>query len=159
MKNLIYLLLISFLSCNNNLDDTSKKLIKNSEGEICIAIVEQDSIFRLGDAFDLTKTEVKKVGEILIEAVDEINNAHTRKYLYEYDPAGLIKLEDYKRQYCPYLNEKGEKEVFVYCFCRPDDNNWTKHLEISYGGGKCYFGGTINLTNGTYKEFYINSPK
>jgi len=70
-----------------------------------------------------------------------------------------LDLEKYKRQYVVYINLKGEKEVYVNCFCsRNDDefNYWEKNLVQVADGGECFFHVMINLTTHKYGHLYVN---
>lgn len=72
---------------------------------------------------------------------------------------GLINLKNYKRQYVPYVNRKGEKVVWVYCTINQHvHKQWKKELLFAAGGGENYFWVTINLTNKLYQDFSTNSP-
>jgi hypothetical protein len=70
-----------------------------------------------------------------------------------------INLEDYKRQYFAYINKKGEKEVYVNCLCFVRGNAWQKGREMVFGGGQCFFDGTINLSTNSFRNFMINAPR
>ena len=61
----------------------------------------------------------------------------------------------YKRQYLAAINNTGEKEVWVNCFCG-DSNNWRKQIVSAADGGNCYFKFTVNLTTKNYYNFSIN---
>jgi hypothetical protein len=169
MKKAILIMLVLFLGCKKkteevsekpirNTEEISEKLIKNSQGEIYIAIVKDSNRLIKRKYFNLSKNDVHVLELGLKKAVEEINNDHNKKYGYEYDPNDLIKLNNYKRQYCPYLNSKGEKEVIVNCLCQVFNDKWKTRLGLGDGGGKCFFGGIINLTKRSYYGFYINSP-
>jgi hypothetical protein len=68
----------------------------------------------------------------------------------------VINLKQYYRQYVPFLNEKGEKEVWVNCFCSSLDNDWRKDIIYVHDGGNCFFQLRVNLSKGTYHEFSVN---
>lgn len=70
-----------------------------------------------------------------------------------------LDLEKYKRQYVVYINLKGEKEVYVNCFCSGYDNEfnyWKKSLVQVLDGGECFFNVMINLTTHKYGHLYVN---
>ena len=67
----------------------------------------------------------------------------------------LIKHANYKRQYVPVINNKGEKEVWVNCFC-DYESDWQKRIVIVFDGGKCFFNLKINITKKEYYDFGTN---
>ncbi len=55
-----------------------------------------------------------------------------------------------------FINEEGEKEVWVNCFCKTDGQNWKKESIQVDDGGNCYFRVKINLTTGKYHDLMVN---
>ncbi len=68
----------------------------------------------------------------------------------------LLSPTKYKRQYFPVINEKGDKEVWVNCFCRNIDGNWKEELILVQDGGNCFFQLKVNLKAKKYYEFTVN---
>lgn len=68
----------------------------------------------------------------------------------------IINLTLYKRQYMAAINDKGEKVVWINCFC----DQWDKHSRTSpyivMDGGNCYFNLKVNLTKGMCYELMVN---
>jgi len=63
----------------------------------------------------------------------------------------------YYKQLIPIINIKGEKEVWVNCFCSADGKPyWKKNIVLVMDGGSCYFNLKINLTTGTVYDFMVN---
>ncbi len=62
----------------------------------------------------------------------------------------------YYKQFIAVINSKGEKEVWVNCFCKTDDFDWKIHVVFVLDGGSCFFNVKINLTNGLITVFSIN---
>ena len=154
------LLLLSLISCQNEGAQKSNKLIKNSKGEIYIAILETYKWREATPTF-LTINEVETINRILPKAVEQMNL--DLKKMFKDSPSEwpnlLVNLNDYKRQYLPYIIKKtGEKRVYINCFCRVRDDGWeTQEVGVD-GGGKCYFYGTINLDTEKFHGFMINAP-
>jgi hypothetical protein len=70
-------------------------------------------------------------------------------------PEYLYDLKDSKRQVVAVKNEKGEKEVFVNCFCNyaSGSDNWKKRLVPSdWDNHKCRFSLRMNLSSKTYSN-------
>jgi len=69
----------------------------------------------------------------------------------------VIDLKRYYRQYIVVYNRKGEKEVWVNCFCNIRSlANWRKKAVIVMGGGNCFFNVRINLTRKSFSDFMVN---
>lgn len=64
---------------------------------------------------------------------------------------------EYKRQYLPAKNGKGEKIVLANYFCQRHDRNWkVEFIEVD-DGGNCFFRIVVNLSTGEMSQLYINS--
>ncbi|BCY29053.1 hypothetical protein [Flavobacterium okayamense] len=157
--SILFFMIIS--SCNNRYEVKSEKYIKNSKGEVYIVILETHN-WKGETATFLTKNELKIINEILPLAVDQMNLELKENFKDFPDelPNLNVNLDEYKRQYFPYLiNKTGEKEVFINCFCKvKDDFNWKEQKVEVLGGGKCYFQGFINLKTRKFSHFLINAP-
>ena len=68
----------------------------------------------------------------------------------------IIDLKRYRRQYFPVINEKGEKEIWVNCFCQTYYKDWKNQVISVRDGGNCYFNLKINLTLKTYYGLMVN---
>ncbi|HZZ75619.1 MAG TPA: hypothetical protein VFE04_06795 [Puia sp.] len=69
----------------------------------------------------------------------------------------VIDLKRYYRQYVVVYNKRGEKEVWVNCFCNiQSPGNWREKPVIVMGGGNCFFNVRINLTRKSYSDFMVN---
>lgn len=66
----------------------------------------------------------------------------------------------YTRQYQGTLNKKGEKIIWINCFCSADPNkdfpHWRKEQVFVLDGGACFFNIMINLETGDYYNFFVN---
>lgn len=137
MRNSFLLMLLCIVGCEQTIPDYSEKQIKNNEGEITIVILDKFGREKIEKPFQLLKSEVLELNDILKKGIDSLNIVEER----------TINLEDYKIQYLPYLNDLGEKEVFVTCFCPSAiGKNWKTEILTVSGGGECIIRGTINLT-------------
>ena len=84
---------------------------------------------------------------------DKINKEHPEHRFNKSD--FIIDLTKYKRQIIAVTNDKGEKEVWVNCFCN-DANYWKKEIVQVMDGGKCFFNFKINLTTKKYFDLRVN---
>lgn len=131
------------------------------------AIIKYDSnshhFFKNAIPTSLTELEINKIDEILNQSVLTYNTNH-QEYTKELksrdeqinDARFLINISKYARQYVPIVNQLGEKEVWVNCFCQSSNDNWKKQIVIVNDGGLCYFNLKINLSTLQYYEFNVN---
>ena len=134
-----------------------------------IAILYFDSsqywVFKNSKPTDLTNDDILTIETILNNCVKDYNPEQERAFKeindkhpeYKLDRKNfIIDLTRYKRQYIAVSNSKGEKEVWVNCFCRAGKRNWKKDLIFVKDGGNCYFNLKINLKTRQYYELMVN---
>ena len=122
-------------------------------------------VFKDSKPMDLTSDDLQKIETILNKCINDYNPEQERQFKeindkhpeYKLDKKNFtIDLTRYKRQYVAVINSKGEKEVWVNCFCHTWNKNWKTNLIIVNDGGNCYFNLKINLTTGQYYELMVN---
>ena len=134
-----------------------------------IAILPFDTthhwIFKDSKQTDLTIDDLQKIEIILNECISSYNTELERQYneakaknakCYLYKTNYTIDLPRYKRQYEAVINSKGEKEVWINCFCQKLNINWKNKLVLIKDGGNCYFKLKINITSGRFYELMVN---
>ncbi|MEO7214099.1 hypothetical protein [Mucilaginibacter sp.] len=63
----------------------------------------------------------------------------------------------YYKQIIAVTNLKGEKEVWVNCFCTAyEKRHWRKGVVLVLDGGPCFFNIKINLSNNTVMSLAVN---
>lgn len=112
-----------------------------------IAILPLDTqlhwIFNSGKTVELTADDLVKIEMLLQQCIDE----------YKFEKTNfIIDLTRYRRQYMAAINSKGEKEVWINCFCE----NWKTSAVLVVDGGNCFFNLKVNLATGNYYELSIN---
>ncbi len=109
-----------------------------------------DSTFK---SAKLTQNQLQVVDSMLIVCVANYNtlldNDHKQ---WTID----LKKRNYRKQLIVVTNDKGEKEVWVNCFCRVDNDKWKTKMFGVEDGGNCYFNFKINLTTNKYYELGVN---
>jgi hypothetical protein len=122
-------------------------------------------IFKKANSTVLSSEEIIEVEKLIQKCIDEHNIEQQKQFdtiTKEHPEYGLkknnfvIDLTRYKRQYFPVINDKGEKEVWVNCFCNTWNNDWRKNLVFVFDGGNCYFNLKVNLTKEAYYELMVN---
>jgi hypothetical protein len=68
-----------------------------------------------------------------------------------------IELKEYGRQYMAVLSDKGEKTIFVNCFCDPAEFKYRhRALVVVFDGGNCFFNFKVDLKNKKIFDFMEN---
>jgi hypothetical protein len=169
---LIFILTICLTNCGQTNTSTKNQELQTDTFIIdtsVIAILPFDTaqywVFKDNKPTDLINIDLVKIEAILNLCINdynrvqekqlkEVNNKHPKYKLEKKD--FIIDLIRYKRQYVATINSKGEKEVWVNCFCNTWDKNWRTNLIFVFDGGNCYFNLKINLTTGQYYELMVN---
>jgi len=122
-------------------------------------------MFKNAKTATLESDEIKTIEKLLYKIVNVYNEQQINSYKkykksnpnYHVDKKDfLINLEEYKFHLVPILNEKGEKEVWINCFCSTYNSDWKENIIIVKDGGKCYFNLKVNLTTKKYYDFIVN---
>jgi hypothetical protein len=96
----------------------------------------------------LSQGDIEQIEKLLLTTVTDYNNSLSAGHEdYRID----LEAKNYKKQLVAVVNSKGEKEVWVNCFCDIDDDTWRKRVVMVSDGGPCFFNFKLNLTTeGTY---------
>jgi hypothetical protein len=167
---LAFIIIIGCASCEQAKTHHQKNLDEPIQADTSLlAILPFDTtqhwFFKDGQPTDLSSKELSQIEHILQKCIsnynpeqekriEEINKEHPEYKLNK--NAFIIDLSKYKRQYVPVLNAKGEKEVWINCFCNTWNSDWKKNLIFVHDGGNCYFNVKVNLTTGKYYELIVN---
>lgn len=122
-------------------------------------------MFSEGKPVALSANECTQVEIILRSSIDAYNveqakifEETSQKYpdlqLQKYP--FVIELERYYRQYIAIENDRGEKELWVNCFCAFGSTAWRDTVVFVKDGGNCFFNVKVNLTTVTYEAFTVN---
>lgn len=114
-------------------------------------------------ATELSTDELNSIKEMVKECIENYNSQilesskklrERKKYVKMYQ---IMKLDNYKIQCVPYLNEKGEKEVWINGFCNGFDvDYWRNNIVYVFDGGNCFFTLRLNISTGKCLEIGIN---
>jgi hypothetical protein len=159
-----------FVSCNtkSSKETNSGKIDSSLITRSRFAILNQDSInyevFKNGQPTKLSQHDLNEIDRILEDCISAYNI--DQKEIYNERKSQnpdlsiklnsfIIDLKNYQRQYVAVKNEKGEKEVWVNCFCGSGPIP-RKYPVLVCDGGNCFFNLKINLTTRKYYEFIVN---
>ncbi len=166
--NLILTICLTSFGQTKSLNGNQQPLGVGNDSSI-IAILPFDTtrhlIFKDNKAADLSPEDLQKIEKILAKCIKDYNpeqekqfkkncDKHPEYKLYKKD--FIIDIKRYKRQYMATINSKGEKEIWINCFCNTHNLNWRKQIISVRDGGNCYFNLKINLTTGRYYELMVN---
>ena len=178
MKKLVICIfgVISLLSCKQNDTKTKSSTIQElappRREEVVTpeyVILKYDStmnwLFKDSKPAELNSSEIKEIELLLSKCINAYNPKQLKRFEkldkeypdYKYSKIHfIIDLKRYNRQFIPVFNKKGEKEVWVNCFCVISSNSWKKNIHWARDGGNCFFNLKINLTKKSYYDFGVN---
>jgi hypothetical protein len=120
-------------------------------------------------ATTLTTEEIQKIENLIDDRISRYNKVQEvayQKYSTEIKKKHLNSIaldnrikkpEKYYKQLIAVINSKGEKLVWVNCFCTVENlGYWRKSEVMVDDGGSCYFNLKINLTKGITYDFMVN---
>jgi len=101
----------------------------------------------------LTNNDLIIIDNLLIQCVNDYNKNLSPKFKnLSIDLAG----NSYKRQIISVINNNGDKEVWLNCFCSMYDKRWKTDVLTVEDGGSCFFNLKLNLTNKTFYHLLVN---
>ncbi|MEX6690896.1 hypothetical protein QTN47_25530 [Danxiaibacter flavus] len=102
----------------------------------------------------LTQNDIYDIDSLLIACVTNYNNSLDKDHKeWSID----LNKNNYRKQLIAVTNKKGEKEVWVNCFCYTWDNkNWKTNILLVADGGNCYFNFKINLATKKFYDLGVN---
>lgn len=114
---------------------------------------------------ELNLSEIKEIELLLSKCINTYNSKQLKRFekdtkenlRYKISKSQyIIDLKRYDRQFVSVINKKGEKEVWVNCFCITSSHNWKKMIFIVDDGGNCFFHLKINLSKKMYYNLSVN---
>jgi len=176
---LMFILTIFLISCGqankkSTIEDIETPKVRVDTSVIAIMKIDSSTynVFRHFynlKSTELTNNDLEKIETVLLRFTEEYNSEQEKRYEEtkakiaakypnsEIDKTHfIIDLNQYKRQYYAITNEKGEKEVWINCFCDSWGRNWREELILVLDGGNCYFNLKINLKTEQYYDVIVN---
>jgi c-di-AMP phosphodiesterase-like protein len=176
---LIIIFLLTILNCTRTIDSNlttldnvdSLSTVDNALDSLDFNIIKYDTSYyyifpKTFVSTDLSVEEIIACENLLKLFIENYNieakkrfDEMTKKYpdlkfnIREF----TIELEEYGRQYMPVVSDKGEKTVYVNCFCDPKEfNNRNKELVQVLDGGNCFFSFKVDIKNKRIFDFMEN---
>lgn len=101
----------------------------------------------------MTQVDIDQVDSLLFVCVNDYNNSLTEGHDYaKIDLIGQV----YQKQLMVVKNSKGEKEVWVNCFCSNLPQSWTTEVHMVEDGGPCFFNFKINIATKVIYDLMVN---
>ncbi len=166
------LLLIFFLisiSCKDKITskkaDDLKETLQLTDQEVILDLEYSSMYVNWGSKSTSTSITAENYKSIKKVIQQSINNGNLD---FLYSPSLDTVFNSYCIQYIPYINDLGEKFVYVNAFCRvPGEENpsgeiqtvfdWHKYFISVHDGGPCYWSVKDNLETKTYTDFGLNA--
>ena len=142
-----------------------EKIIDTSSITIIPINPKYDWLFENTENANLNADELQQIETLLNEELKRYNKEQqiefdkvSKKYPNERIEISdfVIELKRYKRQYLPMINELGEKEILINCFCGEWGEVGKTELVMAEDGGNCYFELKINLTKNKVLFLSVN---
>jgi hypothetical protein len=172
LKLVILVLTVSLASCGQKRVERKDRVLNSTPLQVdtsVIAVLPFDTaqywVFKDCKPAKLTNGDFLKIENLIRDCIDNYNPVQERNYneITAKNPNlkiarndFIINLTKYKRQYIAVTNSKGEKEVWINCFCDSWGKKWREELIFVLDGGNCYFNLKINLSHGEYYELMVN---
>jgi hypothetical protein len=164
------ILTICFTSCGQTKSSNENQQPLRIDNDSSIIVIlpfdtTQHWIFKDNKPADLTTEDLQNIEKILIKCINTYNPEKEKqlKEIYDKHPEYklnkknfIIDITRYKRQYIATVNSKGQKEIWINCFCNTHNLNWRKQIISVRDGGNCYFNLKVNLTTRQYYELMVN---
>jgi hypothetical protein len=167
----LFIALLNFLNLEN-VDSENLEFVPNEVVQAdttSIAIIPFDTnfywIFKNAQQAQLNYKDIETIDKLLTQCIVEENEIQRKRYhkLINQFPNKNFKLSDfiidldnYKTQLVPVTNAKGEKEVYINCFCDSWDSDWKTDLIMVDDGGNCFFQLKINISQKKYYDLMVN---
>ena len=141
----------------------SEYVILSDQKRVDELISSKNILAKSAKTVDLTKKEFNLLEKLLKKSIDSYNsklNESAKNYgrseqfieLYQ-----IGKLKNYMVQYVPYLNDEGQKEVWINGFCNQPKPDWKTQIIYFLDGGNCIFNIRINLKTEKCLSIEINN--
>lgn len=132
-------------------------LVKYDTSKIAFIALDSNSTYpfdgKAHEPANLTQNDLAQIDSLLLACATEYNNSLTHgKDDFKID----INRINYKMQLISVTNKKGEKEVWVNCFCQGWNERWKTEIFSVDDGGPCYFNFKINLATSKFYELVVN---
>ncbi len=146
---MIFCILFITNNCLSQARKSTVQKIKIDTSKIAVLKTEKYRGFQKFKSADLDNSEILLAEKLLAKSVHKYNKGNNWS---------TINLKKYNRQYVAAINQKGEKIIYINCYCEPNAINWKEELSEVDDGGNCFFSLMINLSLQLTEELDVNGP-
>lgn len=151
----ILLLFISpFISAQTNPAPVSH--VETKKYDVAIFSKNSKELFYGNERFTPDISEVEKAEAALLKQLGKLNSDRQNQYA---TPVIDKHLSNYRRQYFGYIDQKGNKILFINCFWKrkkEEENIWLKEQIRVLDGGSYYWNVKYNLNNDELFDLEVN---
>ena len=155
IKIIMLLMIISLAACSK----ITEKTVKNTPADlnpnqtIIDASKNMEWVFGKNyKSWTPSGTDIENAEKLITECFNDQKTGTLNRLLNR-------KPEDYYRQFVGAINEKGEKIIWVNCFCEKEINffkDWKTNIIMVADGGNCFFNLKINVDKNNYFDVMVN---
>ena len=155
----------TFISCEQSQNKKAEQVTKSKSAnniqldtaKTAIILFDQKGNYPFDNSFkpaSLTQDDIVNIDSLLIACVNHYNNSLDKDHK---ERSIDLKKHNYRKQLIVVTNKKGEREVWVNCFCDTwGSDKWKTEIIMVKDGGNCYFNFKINLANKKYYDLGVN---
>jgi hypothetical protein len=157
-----FCLTIALSSCGQTQTKKVDQVANNGTAQIdtsktAIIAFDKKGNYPFDNAFNptsLTQNDIYNIDSLLIACVTDYNNSLDKDHKeWSID----LKKSNYRKQLIAVTNKKGEKEVWINCFCSTwGSDKWKTEIMLVDDGGNCYFNFKVNLTTKKFYDLGVN---
>jgi hypothetical protein len=150
-----YIVILFLSSCFIHAQNVAEHF-KTKQFEVAIFPESSDEIMQ-GKRFTPTKEEIIKAENALKSKLKEVN----RNFENQYNSPIIHKnLKKYKRQYFGFINNKGEKVLYINSLWKKNEKEtkWLQQIIMVSDGGSYYWNIEYNLDNDELMNLSVNGP-
>lgn len=150
-----YIVILFLSSCFIHAQNVAEHF-KTKQFEVAIFPESSDEIMQ-GKRFTPTKEEIIKAENALKSKLKEVNRNFENQYN---SPIIHRNLKKYKRQYFGFINNKGEKVLYINSLWKKNEKEtkWLQQIIMVSDGGSYYWNIEYNLDNDELMNLSVNGP-
>jgi len=158
MKHIFLLFILGTLTINSVFSQSDRVVLNN---EITLTSLKNNNTISNIETWKPTTSDLENIQGLMNQCMNTYNkqtlesfkSRGERKHAKMYQ---IMNMNKYKVQIVPFVNTRGEKEVWINGFCNAFGTDWQTEIVQVFDGGNCYFTMRINLTTGECIEAGTN---
>jgi hypothetical protein len=150
-----YIIILFLSNCLIHAQNVAEHF-KTKQFEVAIFPESSDEIMQQ-NRFTPTKEDIIKADNALKSKLKEVNRNFENQYN---SPIIHRNLKKYKRQYFGFINNKGEKVLYINSLWKKNEKEtkWLRQIIMVSDGGSYYWNIEYNLDNDELMNLSVNGP-